>query len=110
VCDAAKTEWGLESLRLFASVMRTNRVNPTKEESIDAIQIEDMYFSVNLKVKGDELNDIPIFNQMRDEVLYFSSHALRSCGITEMLLDNLSDAEHEERLPKKKEKENDRRK
>ena len=96
VSDAAKTEWGLESLRLFASVMRTNGVNPTKEESIDAIQIEDMYFSVNLKVKGDELNDIPIFNQMRDEVLYFSSHALRSCGITEMLLDNSYDAEHEE--------------
>ncbi len=51
-----------------------------------------------------ELNDIPIFTQMRDEVLDFSMHALRSRGITEMLLDNLSDAEREEWLPKKKRK------
>ncbi len=99
-----KTEWGLESLRLFASVMRTNGVNPTKEASIYAIQIGDTYFSVNLKVEDNELNDIPIFTQMKDEVLDFSSHALHSHGITEMLLDNLSDAEHEEQMPKKKRK------
>ncbi len=68
VSDAAKTEWGLESLRLFASVMRTNGVNPSKEESLDAIRIGDTYFSVNLKVEDDELNDIPIFTQMKDEV------------------------------------------
>ena len=77
VSDAAKTEWGLESLRLFASVMRKNGVNPSKEESLDAIRIGDTYFSVNLKVEDDELNDIPIFSQMKDEVLDFSSHALR---------------------------------
>jgi hypothetical protein len=41
---------------------------------------------------------------MKDEVLDFSSHALHSQGITEMLLDNLSDTEHEERLPKRKRK------
>jgi hypothetical protein len=79
--DAVKSEWGLESLRLFASVMRTNGVNPTKEESIYAIQIGDAYFSVNLKVEDNELNDIPIFTQMKDEVLDFSSHALHSHGI-----------------------------
>ncbi len=102
--DAAKTEWGLESLRLFASVMRKNGVNPSKEESLDAIRVGDTCFSVNLKVEDDELNDIPIFTQMKDEVLDFSSHALHSRGITEMLLDNLSYAEHEERLPKRKRK------
>jgi hypothetical protein len=104
VSDVAKTEWGLESIRLFASVMRTNGVNPSKEESLDAIRIGDTYFSVNLKVEDDELNDIPIFTQMKDEVLDFSSYALRSRGITEMLLDNSSDTEHEERLPKRKRK------
>jgi hypothetical protein len=76
--DAAKTEWGLESLRLFASVMRTNGVNPSKEESLDAIWIGDTYFSVNLKVGDDELNDIPIFTQMKDEILDFSSNELCS--------------------------------
>jgi hypothetical protein len=42
--DAAKTEWRFESFRLFVSVMRTNSINTTKEESIDAIQIGDSYF------------------------------------------------------------------
>jgi hypothetical protein len=82
--------------------MRTNGVNPSKEESIDAIKIGDTYFSAHLKVENAELNDFPIFTQMKDEVLDFSSHASHSHGITEMLLDNLSDAEHEEQLPEKK--------
>ncbi len=55
-------------------------------------------------MEDDELNDIPIFTQMKDEVLDFSSHALCSHGIIEMLLDNLFDAEHEEQLPDKKRK------
>jgi hypothetical protein len=84
--------------------MRTNGVNPSKEESIDAVWIGDTYFSANLKVEDDELNDFQIFNQMKDEVLDFTSHALCSRGITKMLLDNLSDAEREELKPKKKRK------
>jgi hypothetical protein len=103
VSDAAKTERVLKSLRLFASVMRTNGVNPTKKESINAIQTGDT-FSINMIMEDDELNDFPIFTQMKDEVFNFSSHALRSHEINERLPDKLSDAEHEERLPKKKRK------
>ncbi len=51
ISDAAKTVWGMESLRLFASVMRMNVVNPSEEESIDAIRVKDTYFSANRNVE-----------------------------------------------------------